>query len=125
METYTTVMTEHLNSHGTLFGGQLVLWVDKYAWMAASLDFPGKRLVTRAMNSIDFTASAPNGSILRFLIEKEREGHTSVTYTVKVYCNIPGDLTSLPGQKGEYKIFENKITFVAVDKNGKKVSLAN
>ncbi|MCK9171508.1 MAG: hypothetical protein M0P01_13945 [Treponema sp.] len=125
METYTTVMTEHLNSHGTLFGGQLLLWVDNYAWMAASLDYPGKRLVTRAMDSIDFTASAPNGSILRFVIEKEREGHTSVTYSVKVCCNIPGDLTSLPGKKGEYKIFENKITFVAVDESGKKVPLAD
>ncbi|HAH62929.1 MAG TPA: acyl-CoA thioesterase [Treponema sp.] len=125
METYTTVMTEHLNSHGTLFGGQLLMWVDKNAWMAASLDFPGKRLVTRAMDCIDFTATAPNGSILRFVIEKEHLGNTSVTYSVKVYCNVPGDPSSLPRQKGEYKIFENRITFVAVDDNGKKVPLGN
>jgi Acyl-CoA hydrolase len=123
METYTTVLTENLNSQGTLFGGQLLMWVDKYAWMAASLDFPGKKLVTRAMDSIDFTASAPNGSILRFVIEKGRTGNTSVTYSVRVFCNVPGDPTSLPRQKGEYKIFENNITFVAIDENGAKVPL--
>jgi acyl-CoA hydrolase len=125
METYATVMTEHLNSHGTLFGGQLLMWVDKYAWMAASLDFPKKRLVTRAMNSIDFTASAPNGSILRFVIVKEHVGNTSVTYAVKVYCNVLEDLQPINRQKGEYEIFENKITFVAIDEGGNKVPLGN
>jgi acyl-CoA hydrolase len=124
METYTTVMTEHLNSHGTLFGGQLLLWVDQYAWMAASLDFPGKRLVTRAMDNINFSAGASNGSILRFVMEKERTGHTSVTYSVKVYCNIPDDPSSLPGQKGEYMIFQNHVTFVAIDCNGNKMKLS-
>lgn len=117
METFTSVRTEYLNSHGTLFGGQLLLWVDEYAWMAASLDFPGKKLVTRAMDSVDFSAGAPNGSILRFLIEKEHIGNTSVTYDVTVFCN---DQT---GNK-EYKLFSNKVTFVCVDSEGRKASLS-
>lgn len=116
METYTTVLTGHLNHHGTLFGGQLLKWVDEYAWMAASLDFTGKRLVTRAMDNIEFKNSAPNGAILRFVIEKERTGHTSATYAVIVYCNAPG-------AKSEYVLFSNHVTFVAVDADGNKTSI--
>jgi acyl-CoA hydrolase len=40
MQTFTTVRPEHLNYHGFLFGGQLLLWVDEFAWMAAARDNP-------------------------------------------------------------------------------------
>lgn|SRR5574344_1098364 len=123
METYVSVRTEHLNSHGTLFGGQLLLWVDEYAWMAASLDYPGKRLVTRAMDSVNFAASAPNGSILRFVTDKKHEGTTSVTYSVTVYCNVPNDPESLPGKKDEFTLFSNCVTFVAVNQQGEKTAI--
>jgi acyl-CoA hydrolase len=116
METYKTVLTSSLNSQGTLFGGQLLKWVDEYAWTAASLDFPGIKLVTRAMDSIDFTAGATNGSILRFVIMQEHKGITSVTYHIVIYCNAPD-------VKNEYVLFSNNVTFVAVDSSGKKVAL--
>jgi acyl-CoA hydrolase len=116
METYAMVLTEHLNHHGTLFGGQLLKWVDEYAWMAASLDFTGKRLVTRAMDNIEFKNSAPNGAILRFVIEKERVGHTSATYSVIVYCNAPG-------AEKEYVLFSNHVTLVAIGADGQKTPI--
>ncbi|HZK20580.1 MAG TPA: acyl-CoA thioesterase [Treponemataceae bacterium] len=116
MNTYAVVRTEHLNHHGALFGGQLLLWVDEYAWMSATLDFPGKSLVTRAMDTISFRHSAPVGSILRFNIFQKYLGVTSVKYHVDVYSREPGATQ-------EKVIFSNCVTFVSIDKNGQKTPL--
>ena len=116
MNSYTLVRTEHLNQHGKLFGGQLLKWVDEYAWLFAARDFPGRMLVTRAMENSEFKHSVPNGSILKFQVTQCARGNTSVTYIVDVFSDEPG------GTK-EKHIFSNKVTFVSVDKNGKKVPL--
>ena len=47
MDNYIIVRTEHLNQHGHLFGGQMLLWIDEFCWIAAAIDFPTKKLVTR------------------------------------------------------------------------------
>ena len=39
MDTFTLVRTGHLNHQGNLFGGQLLKWVDEYAWFAATRDY--------------------------------------------------------------------------------------
>ncbi len=67
MENYNLVRPEHLNHHGSLFGGQLLSWVDECAWMAAARDFPNCTFVTRAMDRIEFKHQVKNGSILRLL----------------------------------------------------------
>jgi acyl-CoA hydrolase len=113
MQTYTMVRPEHLNHHGHLFGGQLLLWVDEYAWMAAARENPGCKLVTRAMDRIEFQRPAPVGSILRFDITQKCRGRTSLSYSVDVYCDAPGE-------SQEYRIFTTTITFVSVDERGEK-----
>jgi acyl-CoA hydrolase len=116
MQTYTMVRPEHLNHHGHLFGGQLLLWVDEYAWMAAARENPGCKLVTRAMDRIEFQRPAPVGSILRFDIEEKSRGRTSLNYSVDVYCDAPGET-------GEYRIFTTTVTFVSVDARGEKAEI--
>jgi acyl-CoA hydrolase len=116
MQTYTMVRPEHLNHHGHLFGGQLLLWVDEYAWMAAARENPGCKLVTRAMDRIEFQRPAPVGSILRFDIEEKSRGRTSLNYSVDVYCDAPGE-------NGEYRIFTTTVTFVSVDEQGDKAEI--
>lgn len=116
MNTFALVMSEHLNHHGYLFGGQLLKWVDEFGWVAASRDYPGFTLVTRAMDQIDFRKRVSNGSILRFCILPESRKTHSVTYEVSVFADSPG-------QTGETLVFSNKITFVAVDAQGQKVAL--
>ena len=116
MDNYTIVRPEHLNHHGVLFGGHLLMWVDEYAWLVASLDFPGYRLVTRAMESADFHTQVPNGSILRFNVVHARQGSTSVTYAVAVYADEPAAST-------EKLVFSNRVTFVCVDDSGNKRTL--
>jgi len=117
MDSYTLVRTEHLNHHGKLFGGQLLKWVDEYAWMAASRDFCGSILVTRAMENLEFRNAVPNGSIMHFSVNLARRGTTSATYSVDVYADMPG-------QAEERLIFTNSVTFVAVDMAGNKIPLS-
>ena len=116
MENYTLVLTEHLNHNGTLFGGQLLKWVDEFAWIAAISDFRHSILVTRAMEKIDFKETVPLGSVLRFSTKQQRIGTTSVTYSVEVFAREPN-------RDGETLIFSNLVTFCAVDENGKKTPL--
>lgn len=116
MENYCLVRPEHLNHFGYLFGGQMLKWIDEYAWMAASKDFPGMMLVTRAMDRVEFQSRVRSGSILRFVISKDEQRITSVTYTVHVYA-------SEPNRHEELQVFSTKVTFVAVDESGKKKQL--
>src|SRR5574344_438044 len=90
MDTFTLVRTEHLNHNGKLFGGQLLKWVDEFAWLAAARDFCGSVLVTRAMDHSEFRHAVPNGSILRFHIEQRHVGTTSALYSVDVWADMPG-----------------------------------
>ncbi|HOT62501.1 MAG TPA: acyl-CoA thioesterase [Treponemataceae bacterium] len=117
MDAYALVRTEHLNHQGKLFGGQLLKWVDEFAWLAAARDYCGSVLVTRAMDMSDFKFGVPNGSILRFHMERARVGSTSVTYSVDVFAEIPGFESEMP-------IFSNRVTFVAIDAEGNKTPLA-
>jgi acyl-CoA hydrolase len=116
METFALVRPEHLNHFGFLFGGQLLKWVDEYAWLAATREFPESRLVTRALDRIDFKTRVENGSILRFMIERTRKGTTSVTYRVEVAGRAPQS----PMEK---VVFSTTVTFVAVDEHGVKTGL--
>jgi acyl-CoA hydrolase len=116
IETFTIVRPEHLNHHGFLFGGQLLLWVDEFAWLAAARENPGRRLVTRAMDHIDFSCPVPVGSILRFRIGEVSRGRTSLRYAVDV-------LSDEPGACEEKQVFSTVVTFVSVSKDGEKQDL--
>ena len=116
METYCLVRPEHLNHHGYLFGGQLLKWVDEFAWLAAAREYPGCNLVTRAMADIQFSKRVSNGAILRFDITRSKQGHSSVSYVVAIFA-------SNQLSKSEEMVFSTHVTFVALDNNGLKVSL--
>ena len=116
MNNFTLVRTEHLNHYGYLFGGQMLKWVDEMAWLAASRDFTGLNIVTRALEQVDFKKRVVNGSILRFQIQYEKQGITSVTYRVDVYADAPG-------AKEEEHVFSNRVTFVALGDGGGTVPL--
>ena len=116
MENYKLVLPEHLNHYGYLFGGHLLKWVDEVGWIAASLDYPGCNFVTIGMDRVEFKKSVKQGALLRFEVNKAREGNTSVRYSVKVYrhdMNIGV----------EELIFTTNTTFVCIDKEGNKSGL--
>jgi acyl-CoA hydrolase len=116
VETYCLVRPEHLNHHGYLFGGQLLKWVDEFAWLAAAREYPGYTLVTRAMADIQFSKRVSNGAILRFDITLYKQGNSSVSYTVAIFA-------SNQSSKSEEMVFSTRVTFVALDDKGEKVRL--
>lgn len=116
MENYKLVLRGDLNQNGYLYGGNLLKWIDEYAWIAATLDYPGSSFVTVALDKVNFKKSVNEGAILKFNIERSNTGNTSVQYLVNVYC-----------QNNCYEnldlIFSTHITFVNLDKNGNKKGL--
>jgi acyl-CoA hydrolase len=116
MNTFTLVRPEHLNHHGYLFGGQLLKWVDEFAWLVAARDYPQEMLVTRAMDSVEFKTKVENGSILRFQALPHRKGNTSVTYNVNVFAGAPR-------KHAEEHVFSTNVTFVCIDGRGRKKNL--
>jgi len=116
LDNFVIVRPEHLNHHGNLFGGQLLKWVDEFAWIVASRDFVHCKLVTIAMDRVEFRHGAPGGAILRFHIEPARLGGTSVTYAVEVFSDEPG-------ADAERSIFHTHVTFVRIDDQGRKQPL--
>ncbi len=116
MNNYAIVRQEHLNHYGFLFGGALLQWVDEYAWLVASRDYPGCPLVTVGMDKISFRRPVQNGSILRFDIRHLQRGRTSVQYRVDVFADAPG-------ANEETDVFSTIVTFAHVDRNGRKKPL--
>lgn len=116
MENHAIVRPEHLNHHGFLFGGQLLKWVDEFAWMAASKEFHHCRMVTVGMDQVVFREKILLGAILRFAVERERKGRSSVTYKVVVWSDEEG-------ADREKEVFSTRVTLVRVDEKGNKTPL--
>ncbi|MGJ8658065.1 MAG: acyl-CoA thioesterase [Akkermansiaceae bacterium] len=114
-ETHRLVMTTDLNQFGFLFGGRLLSWVDEASFIAASLDHPGCRFVTIGMDEVAFRVGVSNGAILVIRCELVREGRTSVTYHVGVFCG-----RVRKGEGAEKAIFSTNVTFVNVNSEGGK-----
>lgn len=118
METLQQVRPEHLNHHGFLFGGYMLMWVDEAAWIAASLDRPDCHFVTVGMEKVEFRHKVQKGSILMFSIIESRVGRTSVTYQVDVTCRHAAG-----HEKSAEPVFSNQVTMVRVDEGGAKIPL--
>jgi len=116
MDHYKIVLPADLNDYGSLFGGILLKWIDEIAYIRVSLDFPGKPFVTIGLDNVEFRHAIRQGQILRFSCNKTRVGSTSVTYNVKVY----GERYQTDSEK---VLFENNITFVCVNSDGKKAKI--
>ena len=117
MENHKLVLPSNLNQYGHLFGGDLLKWVDEYAWIAATLEYPECNFVTLGMDEVEFKKSVREGTILKFRVEKLKTGNTSVQYQVYVYR---GNSTT-----SEDLIFSTCVTLVRIGQDGKKTPLPN
>ena len=115
MENHKLVLPSNLNQYGYLFGGDLLKWVDEYAWIAATLEYSDCNFVTLGMDKVEFKKSVRQGTILKFIVEKTKTGNTSVQYLVHVYRGNTMTKNDL--------IFSTHVTFVRIDQNGKKALL--
>ena len=116
MQFKALVRPEHMNQHGSLFGGYMLLWVDEYAYIAALEDYPSGRFVTRGMEAAEFSHPVNCGALLTFDVTRARIGRSSVTYLVEVSAR---DMT----ETCETPVFSTRVTLCAVDEAGRKTPL--
>jgi acyl-CoA hydrolase len=111
------VLPEHLNDQGSLFGGYLLKWLDEFAYITASMNYPGNRFVTIALNNVTFKHPIRCGQILCFSVNETHLGKSSVEYRVEVFGEI-----GRPKDNGV--LFATTITFVNVTDTGEKAAIS-
>ncbi len=101
-----------LNARGTLFGGQVLKWIDEEAVIFAICQLNKTNIVTKAMSEINFVSSAKIGDIIEIGCDLVSIGTTSIT----IVCEVRNKDTKQTIIKVE------KIVFVLLDENGKPIA---
>ncbi len=83
-----SVFPTHTNPQGTLFGGQLVAWMDKTAGIAA-MRHAKRTVVTAAIENISFRVPVFVGDLVELRGEVVAVGRTSMQVEVEVYREGP------------------------------------
>ena len=78
------VKPEDLNPNGTLFGGQLLAWMDEELALYSIVQLENSRVVTKPMSEINFRSSAKQGDIIEIGIAVVKFGKTSLTLKCEV-----------------------------------------
>lgn len=68
-----------LNGNNTLFGGQLLRWIDEEAFIYAVSKLENHHIVTKYMSEINFVSSAKRGDIVEIGLQFIAVGRTSIT----------------------------------------------
>ena len=100
-----------LNANNTLFGGQLLKWIDEEAGIYAITKIDTTRVVTKFMSEINFVSSAKQADVIEIGLEFLSIGRTSITFRCEV--------RNLFSKKVIITI--EKIVFVSVDENLKSL----
>lgn len=98
-----------LNPANTLFGGQLLKWIDEESAIFAMCKIDDNHVVTKYMSVIDFVNPAFSGDIIEIGCQVTDLGRTSLT--MKCEVRIKDTETVI------VKI--DKIVFINVDSNGR------
>ena len=105
------IKPEDLNPRGTLFGGQLLKWIDEECAIYCICQLNTPNVVTKVMSEIDFIASAKLGDIIEIGCDLIKLGTTSITIKCVVRNKDTQRLITVI----------DKIVFVAVDENGNPI----
>jgi len=103
------IKSEDLNPRGTLFGGQLLKWIDEEAAIFAYCQLETQNVVTKFISAIDFIAPAKAGDVVEIGTSPISIGTSSLTFA----CEVRNKTTKQVILKIE------KIVFVNIDENGK------
>jgi len=115
-----------LNANNSLFGGQLLKWIDEEAGIYTMTKLGSPHVVTKFMSEINFVSSAKQADVIEIGLEFISIGRTSITFkcvvrnlfTKKtiisieqiVFVNVDEDLKSKPHGK-TLKDIEKEATF--------------
>lgn len=103
------IRAKHLNPRETLFGGQVLSWIDEEAAIFASCQLKTPLIVTKYMSEINFVSPAYNGDVVEIGIDLVSIGNTSIT--------LEAEVRNKDTKKTILKV--DKIIFVRIDKHGK------
>lgn len=79
------VFPDHANHLGTLFGGQLLAWMDKAAFIAASRH-ARRTVVTARSEQVDFRLPIRQGQLVETVARVVAVGTTSMQVDVEVFA---------------------------------------
>jgi acyl-CoA hydrolase len=82
------VMPGHTNALGTVFGGQVMAWIDVCAAVAAQR-FARRSVVTASMDHLIFRAPIHQGDITVLQATVNWAGRSSMEVGVRVECEVP------------------------------------
>lgn len=107
-----------LNAGGSLFGGQLLKWIDEEAAIYAMCQLDNQRVTTKFLSEIDFVSPARTGDVIEIGLEVVSLGTTSITIRCEarvkktqrtilkiakmVFVNLDENLKPLPHNKVLY-----------------------
>ncbi len=103
------IKPEDLNPRGTLFGGQLLKFIDEEAAIYAMCQLGTKNIVTKLISEINFISPAYQGDVIQIGVEPIKFGTTSLTLRV-VVVNKDTNKTILE---------VDKMVFVSLNDEGK------
>lgn len=110
------MMPRDTNAVGSIFGGVILAEIDLAAAIEAHRHHPG-RVVTVAMDKIEFHRPVFVGDLVSFFTTTMRLGRTSITVKVSVWS----DRRFMSGER--VHVTEAQVTMVAVDDQWNKVQV--
>jgi acyl-CoA thioesterase YciA len=114
------MMPRDTNPHGTIFGGVILSYIDMAGALAARREVtlrggpPDVKIVTVALNRVEFRQAVLVGDVVRFETTVTRIGRTSITMHVNVVAERAGKLIH---------VTDAEVVYVGVDENRQPVSL--
>jgi acyl-CoA thioesterase YciA len=103
-----SLMPRDTNALGTIFGGVILSYIDQAAAIEAHALHP-RKLVTVAMDQVEFKQPVFVGDLVSFFADIERVGTTSIRVVVSVWAQRAAD-------RAQYvPVTEARVTLVAVD----------
>jgi acyl-CoA thioesterase YciA len=105
------MMPRDTSPHGTIFGGVLMSYIDQAGAIGAIREVvkaggPIPKVVTVAINKVEFHRPVLVGDVVRFLARMVRMGRTSITMHVQVEADRAGQVL---------QVTEAEVVYVGVD----------
>jgi len=112
-----TMMPRDTNSHGTVFGGIILSYIDIAGGVEAVKHTRHNRFVTVAMKEVIFYEPVFIGDLVSFYAETVKVGNTSITVRVVVEAERFGS----HGQS--VRVTEAEVAYVAINQYREKVRI--
>lgn len=114
------MMPRDTNPHGTIFGGVILSYIDMAGATAARREVALRggsadtKIVTVAVNRVEFRQPVLVGDVVRFETSVERLGRTSITMRIQVIAERAGQ---------DIHVTESEVVYVGVDEQRQPVPL--